>query len=749
MRSVSVLVPTLNEEASVYPLVLRLNAAMVKAGLAYEAIFIDDHSTDQTRSILEKLSKEYPVYICAKQGKPGKAFSLLEGFAKARYAVVAMIDADLQYKPEAIPHMVAMLSKNADIVVGKRIDVTSPVIRRITSFGFQYAFGRLLHGLSCDVQSGLKVFKREIVNRLELHPSAWTFDLEFLVKAKQAGYTIAEYEVPFAKRLSGETKVKLLQTIIEIGWHAVKTRLKTPSAIPFDTQRIQKEGFGFHYKSNPYITHNELEFEKSALVLLTGKQKIVLLTLAVFLSLSFLLNWKLLLIFLLSAVTIFYFVDLFFNLVLIVKSLSKNGEITVDQKEILKRNEHVWPTYTILCPLYKEWRVLPQFIGAMKRIDYPQDKLQVLLLLEEDDKESIAKIAEMHLPCSFSILVVPDAKPKTKPKACNYGLQFAKGEYTVIFDAEDVPDVDQLKKAVLAFEKSDNTVVCMQAKLNYYNPKQNVLTCVFTAEYALWFDLVLVGLQALRLPIPLGGTSNHFKTVELKKLNGWDAFNVTEDCDIGMRLVKAGLQTAIINSTTLEEANSRLKNWLNQRTRWIKGYMQTYIIHMRDPFTLIKERGIASFLAFQIIVGGRIASLFINPIMWGITFAYFAFRSFTATFIESLFPTPILYIGVVSLVFGNFLYLYYYMIGCAKKKYYDIIAFAYLVPLYWLAASVAGCNALQQLILRPHYWSKTVHGFHLSAQAVPNQPAKKKARMQAMRPSYMPVWLRLTLSKGR
>src|SRR5258708_6606643 len=194
-----------------------------------------------------------------------------------------------------------------------------------------------------------------------------------------------------------------------------------------------------------------------------------------------------------------------------------------------------------------------------------------MLLLEEDDKETIQKIKNYDLPSYFEIVIVPHSLPKTKPKACNYGLLHATGEYTVIFDAEDIPDPLQLKKAVIAFEKSGSQVVCIQAKLNFYNPTQSFFTKLFTAEYSLWFDLVLTGLQSIHAPIPFGGTSNHFRTKDLWLLKGWDSFNVTEDCDLGMRLVKQGYRTAVIDSITLEEANPAFNNWFWQRSRWIKG----------------------------------------------------------------------------------------------------------------------------------------------------------------------------------
>src|SRR5258708_5513213 len=187
-----------------------------------------------------------------------------------------------------------------------------------------------------------------------------------------------------------------------------------------------------------------------------------------------------------------------------------------------------------------------------------------MLLLEEDDTETIETVKTMLLPSYVRTVIVPQSMPKTKPKACNYGLSFAKGKYLVIFDAEDMPDPLQLKKAYLGFQKVPSNVKCLQAKLSYYNSRQNLLTRFFTAEYALWFDLTLPGLQSLNSALPLGGTSNHFETVVLKKLKGWDPFNVTEDADLGVRLFQEGYRTAIIDSTTYEEATSSPKNWIRQ-----------------------------------------------------------------------------------------------------------------------------------------------------------------------------------------
>jgi glycosyltransferase involved in cell wall biosynthesis/O-antigen/teichoic acid export membrane protein len=201
----------------------------------------------------------------------------------------------------------------------------------------------------------------------------------------------------------------------------------------------------------------------------------------------------------------------------------------------------------------------------------------------------------------------------------------------------------------------------------------------------------------------------------LRKLEGWDAFNVTEDCDLGMRLAKRGYRTAIIDSTTHEEANSGYFNWYSQRSRWIKGYIQTYFVHMRNPQNYFKEGRAKDFFLFQLIVGGKIISLFINPIMWGITICYFLFRADIGGFIETFFPDPILYMGVFSLIVGNFLYLYYYMVGCVKRGHDSLIKYVFFVPFYWLAISAAAWRGVYEIIVKPHYWAKTVHGLHLTS----------------------------------
>ncbi len=710
MIHISIIIPVLNEADNIHKLVRRIAKSLDKQ-YVYELIFIDDHSQDDTKNILTRLKKAYPIKYYLKQGLPGKAQSLLEGFKHAQYGYVAMIDSDLQYPPEDIPRMVNVIEEGADVVVAQRTDLRANRVRKIISKAFNTIFCHWLHGFTFDVQSGLKVFRKEIIDRVSLNPSPWSFDLEFLLAARAAGYKITSVPIKFGERMYGNSKVHLVRASIQIGLSALRLKLANEPIIPFHGEKEKAIGQGFHYKRTEFVHFSNLHVSESAVRTLLSHQQLMLFSFLFILIAGLLINTYATLISFIAIITILYFSDLVFNFILIYRSFIKLPEIKVTQAQINEIKD--WPIYTIFCPLYKEWEVVSQFVRAIETIDYPKDRLQVQLLLEEDDVDTINHVRAMNIPSYFEIVVVPDTLPKTKPKACNYGLRYARGSFAVIYDAEDMPDPLQLKKAVVAFQRMGSHIACIQAKLNYYNTDQNLLTRLFTAEYSLWFDLILTGLQSLNAPIPLGGTSNHFRVAQLREVKGWDSFNVTEDCDLGIRLVKKGYQTAIMDSVTLEEANSHAFNWLNQRSRWIKGYIQTYLVHMREPEKMLDKNFKGHFLTFQLVVGCKILSLFINPLMWITTLSYFLLRATIGPTIEQFFPGPIFYMGVFSLVVGNFLYLYYYMIGCAKRKQFSLVKYVFLVPVYWLAMSIAAWKGLIQLIGNPHYWPKTKHGLHI------------------------------------
>lgn len=730
MHAIDILLPVLNEAQSLPVLVERIDKTFKKAKFEYQIIAVDDHSSDESVKVLTDLAKDFPITILRKKGKAGKAYSILEAAASSQAEFLCMIDADLQYPPEVIPQMMK-LAEDHGVVIGKRKKYNGSLMRRFGSRGVAWFCGRILLGITGDVQSGLKVFRRDILAEIpksEITP--WALDLPLLHTAMDMGYTIDEVEIDFDERKHGHSKLQLIGPSFQIAGGALKLKMKGSTVRYIEPEdKGNMLGAGVIHKRQRFITHTTLKQRQSALITFTRWQKMLLLFLGALIAVGLLFNALLTAQILVAILSLIYFIDVVFNFFLILKSLHSPPEITSSAEEIAALDVKKLPVYSILCPLYREAHVLPHFLSAIEKLDWPKEKLDVLLLFEADDAESLQAIKKIKFPEYIRTIIVPDSQPKTKPKACNYGLSLARGEYVVIFDAEDIPDPLQLKKAYLGFKKVGPKVRCLQAKLNYYNPHQNWLTRFFTAEYSLWFDVILTGLQTIETTIPLGGTSNHFRTRDLLEIEGWDPFNVTEDCDLGIRLFKKGYKTAIIDSTTLEEANSNVKNWIRQRSRWIKGYMQTYLIHMRDPIDFAKENGIHA-LFFQLTIGGKLAFILINPFLWVMTALYFLWNPYFGPTIESLYPSLVFYMAAVSLVFGNFMYIYYYMIGCAKREHWTLIKWVYLVPVYWLMVSFAAFVALYQLIVKPHYWEKTVHGLHLKknlASAKSLAPAKNLA----------------------
>ena len=432
---------------------------------------------------------------------------------------------------------------------------------------------------------------------------------------------------------------------------------------------------------------------------------------------------------------VYYLVLSAWKLWLIDESLVSRREIVVTPEEIAALTDEECPEYTILVPLYHETETLPRLVDGLGKLDYPKDKLDVILLLEEDDKDTRGAFEKLKHPSYIRGVVVPDMQPKTKPKACNLGLAMARGKYLVIYDAEDHPEPDQLKKALVAFRnvahppsgeavaslsaqpgaatlQKQGEVVCIQAKLNFYNPRQNLLTRLFTIEYSMWFDLFLPGLDYLGQPIPLGGTSNHFVVARLREMHGWDAFNVTEDCDLGVRMAGRNFQTRILDSTTWEEACSDRGFWIRQRSRWIKGYIMTYLVHNRAPISMFRKLGFWKTFGFHMMIGGTPLCLLINPLYWLMALAWVVFRSEQ---VAVFFPFPIILFGAACLFIGNFVFLFAGVLAAYRRGYYDLVKTSLLVPVYWIMMSIGAWKGFVQIITKPNYWEKTKHGLDIAA----------------------------------
>lgn len=379
----------------------------------------------------------------------------------------------------------------------------------------------------------------------------------------------------------------------------------------------------------------------------------------------------------------------------------------VTPEELAALDDEELPVYTVLVPVFREANIVHQLVGNLGSLDYPADKLEVLILVEEEDEETRDAIARTGTPDNFRVVVVPRGVPQTKPRACNVGLQLATGEYLVIYDAEDAPEPLQLKKALLTFRRAGGQTAVVQASLNYFNARENVLTRMFTLEYSYWFDYMLAGLDADALPIPLGGTSNHFRTAVLRELGGWDPFNVTEDADLGIRSSALGYRVGIVDSVTMEEANTSIPNFIRQRSRWIKGYMQTTLVHARRPVTLVREVGVRGALGFVLLIAGTpLTFLGVIPFLLLMVVTWLLPHEFIAPYFSELAVA----VTLVNFLIGNVLIVYLNMMGPFKRGEFSLVPWALLNPLYWILHSISAYKALWQLIVKPHYWEKTEHG---------------------------------------
>jgi cellulose synthase/poly-beta-1,6-N-acetylglucosamine synthase-like glycosyltransferase len=365
------------------------------------------------------------------------------------------------------------------------------------------------------------------------------------------------------------------------------------------------------------------------------------------------------------------------------------------------------PVFTVLVPMFKEPAMLPVLARSLRELDYPLGKLDIKLVLEAEDHETIEVASKLGLEGVFEVIRVPPSHPQTKPKACNFALQFARGEFLVVYDAEDRPEPDQLRKVVATFRQSPPNTACLQCRLSYFNAEENWLTRMFTLDYALWFDQMLPGLERLNVPIPLGGTSNHFKIDVLRELHAWDPFNVTEDADLGVRLTQKGYRVGIVDSTTFEEASCHAGNWIRQRSRWMKGYMQTFLVHTRRPLHLIRTIGPLGFLGFVFFIGGTVLAGLLNPVFW---LLYVVWLVALARDLDPMFPQLLLLLSLFNLLAGNGAFIFLHMLAPIRRGWLGLIPYSLTAVGYWVMISIAAYKGLWQLLRNPFYWEKTRHG---------------------------------------
>ena len=366
------------------------------------------------------------------------------------------------------------------------------------------------------------------------------------------------------------------------------------------------------------------------------------------------------------------------------------------------------PAVSILVPLYKEREVAARLIGRLARIDYPRELLDICLVVEADDQITIDAIEASQLPAHIRQIVVPHGELKTKPRALNYALEFCRGSIVGVYDAEDAPAPDQIHRVVRRFHERGPDVACLQGVLDFYNARTNWLSRCFTIEYATWFRVILPGLARLGLVVPLGGTTLFFRRAVLEELGGWDAHNVTEDADLGVRLARRGYRTELIDSVTGEEANCHFWPWIKQRSRWLKGYAVTWAVHMRRPGLLWRELGPWRFFGIQLLFLGTISQFLLAPLLWSFWLVPLGLPHPAAGLASGayLWALAAIFLGseLITIAVGI------YAVRGAKHRF--LIPWVPTLHLYFPMAALASYKGVFELMSRPFYWDKTSHGLY-------------------------------------
>ncbi len=366
-----------------------------------------------------------------------------------------------------------------------------------------------------------------------------------------------------------------------------------------------------------------------------------------------------------------------------------------------------YPVYSVLVPLYRESEVVPELVAALDKIVWPRSKLEIKIICEADDEATLSALAAVPLKPWVEVVAVPACLPRTKPKALNFAAQLISGDFIAVYDAEDRPHPYQMVEAWQRFHGECANLACLQAPLVVTNIMQSGIARMFGFEYAALFRGILPWLAKKNLVLPLGGTSNHFRKSSLQNIGYWDPYNVTEDADIGLRLCRAGYRVSTITRPTYEDGPAQLDTWIKQRTRWFKGWLQTWLVHNRSPLLLMRQLGIGSFIMSQILFAGLLVSALAHPLLL-YTVIDLTVKILSGSLENSIEATLLIVDTTnIALGYGAFLMLGYRSLITAERHRFHGVILA--TPLYWMAMSIAAWRAVHQLVRKPFYWEKTPH----------------------------------------
>ncbi len=707
---VSVLVLAHRSHVHLPHIIRGLLAALNNTGEEFEIVVADEGAFYvNTREYLEAMSAKAPIRLLP-LGKKGLVTSV--ELAQLDGNRIVIFDADMRLTAQSVEEAVNALEEH-DVVAAY------PGARRLSLLrGVQMFFCKLFSLplrplLAGSMPGGLRAYKRSVLDAVE-GMRGFRIDLEFdaqaLYNARRLDLSVAHVSAALDDRyLAAWTYRRISSRVVASMrlWHLRVLRFGEV-AFPFTAPPEQAEftAAGFtNVRDYLFLSENE-----SAKRHITKETVALLWYVALFLvgfvgAVSYTTQQSVfrVVVELLSVV----YLSLFLLKVYVTSRSRRYPYFHVSEEDIAVLEPDDLPLMSIFIPLYKEQEIIPQIFHRIAHLDYPIEKLDIIFILESNDTETIEAFKSHDPPAYFKALLCPDVLPKTKPKALNVAFQKSRGDIIVIYDAEVLPEVDQLKKVCVAMKKNPGAMY-VHTRLNVYNAEYNWLTKLYTAEFAFYYDFFITGLVSLNVPLPISGHSIYFKREVIEKVGAWDPYNVAEDCDIGIRIFRHGFGSGLmLDSFAWEQSTTTVHTWIAQRTRWYKGFLQTTMVHLRFPMLLKHDLGSwRNFFWFLVLVPGNTLINALNLFQTVFLLLYLATRW---VYIEEIYAGLPLYIATFSFITGNYLFTYFNLIGLYSRKEYNLVLTAYFTPGYWLLLGYATMRSIFEFFLHPFSWSKTTH----------------------------------------
>lgn len=706
---VSVIVPAAKDMHWLPGCFERVSHAFEGTEYEYEVIVIDDRSNDGSAEYVRSMGGVMPVRFLVKRGAKGRASSIKEAADEARGSRIVLLDPDLVFERDEFLAMLRTLD-TVHVAVAERSKYPF-FAYKVFSRLYRWIFSHMLLSVHADVRSGLKMFRHTLLESLRFDPHfdpRLGFDALLLFHARSQGLAIESVRMAYTRPMfhhgvwdSVLSRTTLAMGIVTLGFSR-SARALFPFLYPPQPQEYFEAGFT---NINDYLF---LAPEQSAKGHLT-REVYFLIFYVFFIIIGYF--W------IIYALTEKNFAWLFFFHIAVIQFTLIVFKVYVvsitfrlppqPPKALSDEDKKNLPVISVILPVYKEKEVLPQLCQRMADMDYPPDKLDLIFIFESGDDETINAFTQMDKPAHFKGLVSPDVQPKTKPKALNVALRETKGEFLVIFDAETLPETDQFMKAMAAFTYSPH-LDYVHCRIDVYNANVNWLTKMYTAEFAFFYNFFLPGLATVKSPTPISGHSVYFRREQLIKVGGWDAYNLAEDCDIGIRMFRNGYKNAsVLDSASWEQSTTRLGDWIKQRTRWMQGFVQTSMVNLRFPALLWKDLGgLRNVFMFMFHVPGGVFLNGLNLVQWMMLVFWYATND---PIMQTIFTDVLLYLSVLSFFLANLMFTYFNLLGLYYRKYYSFVGLALLSPFYWLLLSYATLRSILRFFRQESTWDKTNH----------------------------------------